>query len=226
LEKALDACISLKSIEARWGQFHKSDVSPLIKAMLETNLLQINGLDGGVRFPQPLIHDYLLSMALVKRLRSTNPIPPRGIALTNWLHCMVCHWLDSDDRDRVGTTLWNAVGTLPGFNSGVWAQIGLILADLPEEVMQEPRIWLLASIVREAAQNNLHSRYYLQGWLGKNMSSPMDASVSIDIQQSEFARILKDYGESLRRYHSIVSHDATRILEIALGYDPSCRSDH
>jgi len=139
---------------------------------------------------------------------------------------MVCHWLDSDDRDRVGTTLWNAVGTLPGFNSGVWAQIGLILADLPEEVMQEPRIWLLASIVREAAQNNLHSRYYLQGWLGKNMSSPMDASVSIDIQQSEFARILKDYGESLRRYHSIVSHDATRILEIALGYDPSCRSDH
>lgn len=226
LEKALDACISLKSIEARWGQFHKSDVSRLIKAMLETNLLQINGLDGGVRFPQPLIHDYLLSMAQVKRLRSTNPIPPRGIELTNWLHWMVCHWLDSSDRDRAGTTLWNAVGILPGFNSGAWVQLGLVLADLPEEVMREPRIWLLVSIIREAAQYNLHSRYYLQGWLAENMSSPMDASVSIDIQQSEFARILKDYGESLMRYHSIVSHDATCILEIALGYDPSCRSDH
>ncbi len=76
LENALDASISLKSIEARWGQFHKSDVSPLLKAMLETNLLQINGLGGGVRFPQPLIRDYLLSMAQVNRLRSTKSSSP------------------------------------------------------------------------------------------------------------------------------------------------------
>jgi len=224
-EKAPDASISLKSIEARWGQFHKSDVSPLIKAMLETNLLQINGLDGRVWVAQPLIRDYLLSMAQVKRLHSTNPISPRGITLITWTYWMVCHWLNCGDRESAGKTLWNAAETLPGFNSGTWVQIGLILAHLPEEVLGEPHIGLLTIIVQEVFRYRHNSLHGAQGWLSENAGYLVDTSYSIGTHRREFTQILEDYRESLSRYHSVVCRDNTCILEMALGFDPSSRSD-
>jgi hypothetical protein len=225
LEKAPDASISLKSIEARWRQFHKSDISPLIKTLLETNLLQITGQDGRVCVAQPLIRDYLQSMAQVKQLHSTNPIPHRGIALTTWIYWIVCQWFDCGDLDRAGKTPWNAAGTLPGLNSGAWVQIALILAHLPEELLREPHIWLLTSLVRKVFRYRHDSLLGAQGWLFENADFPIDTSFSVDIQQSKFTRILEEYREGLMRYHSVVSHNAKCILEMALGFDPSSRSD-
>ncbi len=225
LDTAHDSSISIKNIEVRWGQFHHSDVFPLIKALLETNLLQIIGQGGNVSVAHPLIRDYLFSMKHVKQLHSTSPIPPHGIALSTWLYWIVCHWLDYGDRDRAGKILWNAAGALPGFNSGAWVQLGLLLAHLPGEVMREPYTWLLTSIVREVFYYSRNSRHDVRDWLSENADFLMDTSYSIESQCREFAQILEDYRESLRRYHSVICLDNPCILEMALGFDPSSRSD-
>lgn len=224
-EKIPEEGISLKNIEARWGQFHKSDISPLIKSLLEINLLQIMGQDGRVCITQPLIRDYLLSIAQVKRQRSTSPISPRRIALTTWIYWMVCHWLDARDRDHAVKTLWNVAGTFPGFNTGAWAQIGIILAHLPEDLIRDPHIRLLTSIVREVSQYNCNVLPGTRSLVSENEDFIKNMDFSADDHSSEFAQVVDDFRESLRRHHSSASLDHSNTLEIALGFDPSSRSD-
>jgi hypothetical protein len=160
----------------------------------------------------------------VKRLRSTNPIPPKGIALTTWLYWLVFHWLDEGQIGCAGKTLWNATGVLPGFGSGAWLQLGLILSHLLGEVVRDPQIWLLTSLVREVAHYSHNSLVDPQGWLSVSINFPMDASTTT-FQRSECTRILDEYRESLRQFSATVSHDAAYITEMALGFDPSSRSN-
>ena len=130
-ENPVDQSISLRSIELRWRQFHSSDPIPLVKALLDGELLQIAGEDGHVQFRQQLIHDFFLSMKSVTRLHSTNPNPPSGISLSTWLYWMAAHWIEYGNHENAGLVLWNAGGSLPGYMSGTWRQLAEILSETP-----------------------------------------------------------------------------------------------
>jgi hypothetical protein len=225
IENAPDLSISLKSIEVYWRQFRNSDVSPMIKALLEVSLVQITGEDGRIRFAHPLIYDFCLSSAQVKRHHSTNPIPPRGLNLSTWLYWMVCLWLELGDSHHAGMILWNAAGALPGFNSGVWIQLGVILAHLPEAALREPHIWLLASIVREVIQYSRNLNHGTQKWVIENANFLSNHGFPQDVHQREFASMLDDYRENLKRYLSAAGNDPLYILGLALGFEPSSRNN-
>jgi hypothetical protein len=224
-EDNTDLSISLKTIESRWRQFRNSDVSPLIKALLEECLLQVTGEDGHIRFAQQLIYDFCVSSARVKQQHSTNPIPPPGLNLTTLLYWLVCHWLELGDSHQTGMTLWNAAGTLPGFNSGAWIQLGVILAHLSEAALNEPHIWLLASIVREAIQSSQNPDHAAQKWVIENANFIWNPGFTYDFHQPEFDSMREDYRENLKRYVLITGHDPAYRIEIALGFEPSSRTN-
>jgi hypothetical protein len=138
---------------------------------------------------------------------------------------MVCHWLDAGDRDHASNALWNAAGTLPGFKSGAWAQIGMILARLPKDLIRDPHIRMLTSIVREVSRYNFDVLAGMRGLVSENEDFSKNIDLSADDRRSEFIQGVDDFRESLRRFHSAASLDYSNILDIALGFDPSSRSD-
>ena len=164
-DSRVDQSISLKSVEYRWRQFHSSDPTPLVRALLDVGLLQIASQDGYIRFGQQLIYDYYLSLKHVKSRRSTNPIPPAGVSLSTWLYWMATHWMECGVPENAGLTLWYAAGSLPGYMSGTWTQLANLLRHLPQKVLSDGYFRLLASLAQEALSRNRSNPVKHLEWL-------------------------------------------------------------
>lgn len=224
-ENTSDPSISLKSIEIRWRQFHSSDPSPLIKALLESELLQIAGQDGRVRFTYHLIYDFFLSMTSVKRLHSTNPTPPVGQILSTWLYWMATQWLECGDKRNAGLILWYAGGSLPGYASGIWRQLEDILECFPQMALTDNRLWLLAAICWEAIRRNrcIESNHWK--FICEIDIPPRTSHIQSDDLQEDMDVIFQDYRKGVEQYLNSSKEDSDFTLEIALGYDRASRNN-
>jgi len=224
-ENTADLSIALKSIENRWRQFHSSDPSPLIKGLLESELLKIFDQDGCVRFNQHLIHDFFLSMTSVKRLHSTNPTPPAGQVLSTWLYWMATHWMECSDNSNAGLILWYVGGSLPGYASGTWLQLADILGHLPQTTMTDSHLRLLSAIVCEVVFNNDYKEAKNIHWLCESNSSSQDHQFLIEDPQKEIDFLLQDYVAGLEQFLASSKSDPIHVLEIALGYERSSKNN-
>lgn len=227
LDNPGDQSISLKNIEYRWRQFHSSDPTLLVKALLETNLLQIASQDGRIRFGRQLIHDYYLSLKYVKSRRSMNPIPPAGQSISSWLYWMATHWIENGVPENAGLILWYAAGSLPGYMSDTWRQIANLLRHLPQKVLSDGYFRLLDSLAREALSRN-----------GSNLVKPLERLFNLDYQSAQISQsqvkdshqetdnILREYAAGIEHFGVISNSDPLYALETAIGYDRTSRNNH
>ncbi len=227
LDKSVDQGISLKSVEYRWRQFHSSDPTPLVRALLEVDLLQIASQDGYIRLGQQLIHDYYLSLKHVKSRRSTNPIPPAGVSLSTWLYWMATQWMECGIHENAGLILWYAAGSLPGYMSGTWRQIANLLRHLPQKVLSDGYFRLLGSLAREALSKNESNLVKHLEWLSNldPQSAQISRSKVIDPHQ-ETDNILLEYSAGIEYSGVISNSDPLYTLETAIGYDRTSRNNY
>ncbi len=227
LDNLGDQSITLKNMEYRWRQFHSSDPTLLVKALLETDLLQIASQDGRIWFSQQLIHDYYLSLKHVKSRRSTNPIPPAGVSLSTWLYWMVTHWMENGVPENAGLILWYAAGSLPGYTSGTWRQIVNLLRHFPQKVLSHGYFRLLASLAREALSKH-----------GSNLVKPLEWLSNLDLQSAQISpsqainshqetdNILLEYTAGIEDFGVVSNSDPLYTLETAIGYDRTSRNNY
>jgi hypothetical protein len=227
LDNPGDQSITLKNMEYRWRQFHSSDPTLLVKALLETDLLQVASQDGRIRFSQQLIFDYYLSLKHVKSRRSTNPIPPAGVSLSTWLYWMATHWIECGVPKNAGLILWYAAGSLPGYMSGTWRQIANLLRHLPQKVLSDGYFRLLDSLAREALSRNGSNPVKHLEWLSNldYQSAQISRSQIIDCHQ-ETDNILLEYAAGIEHFGVISNSDPLYALETAIGYDRTSRNNH
>ena len=220
-----DQSISFRSIDLRWRQFHSSDPAPLVRALLEGELLQIAGQDGRVRFSQQLIHDFFLSLMSVTRLHSTNPTSPRGVSLSTWLYWRAIHWMENGNLENAGMVLWHAGGSLPGYMSGTWRQLAYILEYLPRYVLTDSHIRSLAAIAMKTLSRNGGGTIGHLNWLFERDFTAQISRSQVLNAQPEIDMIIQDYIAGMEDYLILSNSDPLYILEIALGYDQTIRKN-
>jgi hypothetical protein len=217
LDNLGDQSITLKNMEYRWRQFHSSDPTLLVKALLETDLLQIASQDGRIWFSQQLIHDYYLSLKYVKSRCSTNPIPPAGVSLSTWLYWMATHWMENGVPENAGLILWYAAGSLPGYTSGSWRQLAGILRSLsPISLGIDHR--RLIVIVEQFVVSLINGLVWdVRKWLCEIQRCTQ--IILSDSPMREENNNLTDYLTGLEQYLDAVTTSSLSTIEIALGCD-------
>jgi hypothetical protein len=137
--------ISREELETRWRSIYSENLSPLITELLDQELLVQDG--HGLRIKNSLVFDYLLAH---KHIEEQTPsfLPPMDEVLpSRWVYWLLQEYYDRNEPDHAGTVLWDIQGSLPGYCSGSWEQIAAILDILPDALLSEPHIWILAKIV-------------------------------------------------------------------------------
>lgn len=136
--------ISRGEMENRWKGLYSESISPLINELIEQGLLVQDGL--GLRIKSALVFDYFFTRRQFE-MPSIYPLPPTDdMQLSRWLYWLLQEYSDRNEADKAGTALWEIQGYLPGFCSGSWEQIASILEIIPNVLISEPRIWILARI--------------------------------------------------------------------------------
>lgn len=209
----------------RWKQFHSSDPSPLIHALLESNLLQIAGQDGQVQFTHSLVYDFFTSLDHVKDLHSTNPTPPNGQVFSNWLYWMVVQWLECANPRNAGLVMWYAGGTLPGYRSGTWKQLAELLILIPQSAQADLSFKIFGEIVQDVNNLDGEDNYGYTNWNGQYNSYSRPHLPQHDSPQDERDLLSQGHKDGLYHYLNTAHGDPALTLGIALGYDQASRND-
>lgn len=158
--------ISRKAIEIRWNAYHRQDISPILSAALGSQLLSEEA--ASVTFTEPLVFDYLLTGNNVNnRVTSSQPPTQAGMNVSLWIWWLMQHYCDKGDFTHAGEVLKNIQADLPGFASGSWGQIAVILLHLPDRFLADWYAWVFGMIavgIAERVTDNdlLPYRSYMQ----------------------------------------------------------------
>jgi hypothetical protein len=137
--------IPLMEIDKNWRGLYSEHISPaIINELLKQGLLVQDGR--GLCIKDPLVFDYFLARRQFEG-QDVIPIPPMDdIQLSRWLYWILQGYCDRNELEKAGEALWQIQGYLPGYFSGSWERIIAILDILPDSLLSDSKVWILASI--------------------------------------------------------------------------------
>ncbi len=134
------------NVEKNWLCAHLDNLSPLLKALIEGDLIIVDEFN--IKIGNRLIHDYLIGR--INAEAGANPLPPgrSDYPLSTWLYWLLINLIDKNELGLAGTVAWAVQGGQVGYRSQIWHQLQPILDLLPETTFSNYSLWTARSIIK------------------------------------------------------------------------------